>query len=197
MLPYGCIRNLILATNENDLLTRFVTSGDYSKGTVVPTSSPSMDIQVSSNFERYLYYLQKEDAEKTRLDMEFFAEKGVLNFSDMLDQIQLDFLSKSVSEKETTQTIQEFFRATDYILDPHTAVGINAAHSDERDMDEVPVVCLSTAHPAKFGEAVKNAIGRQPALPPVLEGLEEKEARCEVMDANVELVQDFIAKNAL
>jgi threonine synthase len=197
LLPPGCIRHLILGTNENDLLTRFVKNGDYSKGTVVATSSPSMDIQVSSNFERYLYYLHGEDPVKTRRDMEIFAAKGVLNFSEFRSRIQSDFLSTSVTEEETTQTIKEFFRANDYILDPHTAVGVNAAHSEKRDSAEVPVVCLATAHPAKFGEAVQRAIGRRPALPPALAGLADKEARCEIMDAEVEKIQDYIAQHAL
>jgi len=197
LLPPGCIRTLILATNENDLLTRFVTSGDYSKSTVVATSSPSMDIQVASNFERYLYYLHDRDTEKTRQDMDAFARDGKLDFSTMQEKIQADFAAQSADEKETAETIREFYEAHDYILDPHTAVGVHSARALGTGADNVPVVCLATAHPAKFGDAVARAIGRQPELPPALAGLQAKEARCEVMDANVEMVQDFIAQNAL
>ena len=197
LLPPGCIRTLILATNENDLLTRFVTSGDYSKGTVVATSSPSMDIQVASNFERYLYYLHDRDTEKTRQDMDAFARDGKLDFSTMQGKIQADFAAQSADEKETAETIREFYEAHDYILDPHTAVGVHSARALGTGADNVPVVCLATAHPAKFGDAVARAIGRQPELPPALAGLLDKETRCEVMDANVGMVQDFIAQNAL
>ena len=197
LLPAGCIRRLILATNENDLLTRFVTRGDYSKGTVVATSSPSMDIQVASNFERYLYYLHGRDAGKTRQDMEAFARDGKLDFSSMQETIRADFAAHSADEKETAETIREYYEAYDYILDPHTAVGVHCARALNAGTDMVPVVCLATAHPAKFGDAVARAIDRQPELPPGLAGLKDKEARCEVMDANVEMVQDFIAQNAL
>jgi threonine synthase len=197
LLPPGCLRRLILATNVNDLLTRFVTRGDYSKGTVVATSSPSMDIQVASNFERYLYYLHDRDAEKTRQDMEAFARDGKLDFSSMQEIIRADFAAHSTDEKETAETIREFYEAYDYILDPHTAVGVHSARALGAGAGNVPVVCLATAHPAKFGDAVARAIGRQPELPPGLAGLKDKEARCEVMDANVGMVQDFIAQNAL
>jgi threonine synthase len=197
LLPPGSIGKLILATNENDLLTRFVTRGDYSKGTVVATSSPSMDIQVASNFERYLYYLHDRDTEKTRQDMEAFARDGKLDFSTMQEKIQADFTAHSADEKETAETIRECYEAYDYILDPHTAVGVHCARALSAGPDMVPVVCLATAHPAKFGDAVARAIGRQPELPPGLAGLHDKKARCEVMDANVGMVQDFIAQNAL
>jgi threonine synthase len=197
MLPEGCIHSLILATNENDLLTRFVNHGDYSKGTVVPTSSPSMDIQISSNFERYLYYLHGENATKTRHDMETFAREGKLDFSDMLPMIQSDFLSKSVTELETIETISDFYRKYDYILDPHTAVGVNAALFLQTRSDDIPIICLATAHPAKFGEAVARAIGRPPDLPPPLAGLQDKQRRCEIMDANVMKVRQYITQHAL
>jgi threonine synthase len=197
MLPEGCIRSLILATNENDLLTRFVNRGDYSKGTVVPTSSPSMDIQISSNFERYLYFLHGENATKTRQDMETFAREGKLDFSDLLPMIQSDFLSKSVTEPETVETISDFYRKYDYILDPHTAVGVNAALFLSTRGDDIPIICLATAHPAKFGEAVTRAIGRPPDLPPPLAGLQDKQRRCEVMDANAMKVRQYITQHAL
>ena len=159
MLPEGCIRKLILATNENNLLTRFVNRGDYSVSKVVPTSSPSMDIQVASNFERYLFYLYDCDPDRTRKDFEQFAQSGRLSFGDdLLKTIQSDFASKSVSENETIETIKQFYREHDYLLDPHTAVGVNAAENCRSG--NIPVVCLATAHPAKFGSAVLKAIGR-------------------------------------
>jgi len=197
MLPPGCIRTLILATNENDLLARFVNQGDYAKGTVVATSSPSMDIQVASNFERYLYYLRDGDQRRTRQDMETFAIEGKLDFRAMRDKIRADFVAKSVNEIENTETIREFYRTHEYILDPHTAVGVKAARSLRAAGDAVPVVCLATAHPAKFGQAVANAIGHPPTLPDALSGLQDRKTRCEIVEAHVEKVRDFIAQNAL
>jgi threonine synthase len=196
LLPQGAIRNLILATNENNLLTRFVTRGDYSVSRVVATSSPSMDIQVASNFERYLYYLYDCDPDRTRKDLEQFAQSGKLRFDEnLLHTIQRDFVSKSVSEEETLNTIRKFYEAHDYLLDPHTAVGVNAAQ--ECSTAGVPVVCLATAHPAKFGAAVTKAIGKPPELPPGLKDLENKESRCEVLDPDVKAVQDYIVRHAL
>jgi len=196
LLPHGSIRKLILATNENNLLTRFITQGDYSISKVVATSSPSMDIQVASNFERYLYYLYGSDPEKTKKDFEQFAQSGKLNFSEnLLQVIQADFASKSVNQEETLTTIRQFHQEHDYLLDPHTAVGVNAAQ--ECRSENIPVVCLATAHPAKFGDAVLKAIGKAPELPPGLQGLEDMQSRCEVLDPDVKTVQDFIVRHAL
>ncbi len=196
LLPAGSIRKLILATNENNLLTRFVNQGDYSVSRVVATSSPSMDIQLASNFERYLYYLYNCDPDRTRADFEQFSRSGKLVFDkDMLRTIQADFASKSVSEQETLATIKQFHEEHDYLLDPHTAVGVNAARDCQSG--NIPVVCLATAHPAKFGDAVLRAIGRAPDLPPALEGLEDMESRCAVLDPDMKKVQEFIKRNAL
>ncbi len=196
LLPQGAIRRLILATNENNLLTRFVTRGDYSVSEVVATSSPSMDIQVASNFERYLYYLYGCDPVRTREDFGLFSKSGKLHFdADLLDKVQQDFASKSVTEAETLDTIRTFYKDHNYLLDPHTAVGVNAAQA--RTSNDIPVVCLATAHPAKFGAAVTRAIGKAPILPPGLDGLEDKESRCEVLDPDVRVVQEYIARHAL
>ncbi|OGR06862.1 MAG: threonine synthase [Deltaproteobacteria bacterium RIFOXYD12_FULL_50_9] len=196
LLPEGSIGQLVLATNENNLLTRFVNQGDYSVGTVVQTSSPSMDIQVASNFERYLYYLYNEDADQTRQAMESFGKSGRLAFSRALQvQVKKDFRSRSVSEGETIETIRSCHAKHGYVLDPHTAVGVCAGLACRQV--GVPMVCLSTAHPAKFGAAVQQAIGVQPQMPETLVGLERRPARCEVIDANVAAVRDFIEKHSI
>jgi threonine synthase len=196
LLPEGCIDKLILATNENDILARFVNQGDYSlAGPVRHTSSPSMDIQVASNFERYLYYLRDENPDRVREDMAAFSGTGRLDLSDQLDRVSRDFLSCSVSGQETLATIAEVDREENYLLDPHTAVGYRAARK-LCDPDR-PVICLATAHPAKFGEAVQKATGRQVQLPPALAGLADKESRCEVMDPDVGQVKEYIRKHAL
>ena len=194
LLP-GRIRHLVLATNENDLLTRFVANGEYSLGRVVQTYSPSMDIQVASNFERYLYYLYAEDAVRTQEAMRSFAQTGRLLFTEAeKKEIRQTFKAASVSQQQTLATIRDFYRETGYVLDPHTAVGVCAglAHLDR----EVPMVCLATAHPAKFGAAVQEAIGKPPEMPASLAGLEKKPTRCEVLDADVGQVKAFIERNA-
>lgn len=192
----GLIDRLILATNENDILYRFVTRGDYSVGKVVPTISPSMDIQVASNFERYLYYLLDEDTEKVARAMEEFKNTGKLTFDGaQLAMVREDFLSGFATQEETLETIRTFYQETGYILDPHTAVGVKVAFElfDER----YPTVCLATAHPAKFPEAVKRAIGKEPEKPEAIKALEGKERRYEVLPADVERVKEYITKHAI
>ncbi len=191
------INKLILATNENDLLARFINKGDYSKGIVVPTSSPSMDIQVASNFERYLYYLNDENHLKTEEDMEEFSRTSSLDFSDMLPSIAKDFTAKRVKESETIATIRKFYDSNGYLLDPHTAVGVNAALSYHNSGHDNPIVCLATAHPAKFGDAVAKAIGEDLVLPSALADLKEKHSRCLVIDADIAAIKDVIKQNAL
>jgi threonine synthase len=195
MLPEGMVRNLVLATNANDILARFVNNGDYSLGEVVATSSPSMDIQAASNFERYLFYLLDKEPARTKEAMADFAKTGRLDLHSYHDQIRRDFVAKSVSEEEVMETIADFSKQHGYILDPHTAVGVNAglAHRQQN----VPMICLATAHPAKFGSAVEKAIGRQPETPDALAGILEKESRCQLMDADVGQIKAFIKAHAI
>ena len=195
LLPRGCIHSLILATNANDILTRLVTAGDYSRGQVQATSSPSMDIQIASNFERYLYYLRGGDGSAVQQDMEDFAATGRLDLGALRRRVAEDFRSRSVSEEETLATINAFHQQYGYLLDPHTAVGVKAA-LELRDPAR-PVVCLATAHPAKFGEAVAQAIGNEPPLPPTLADLASRESRCAILDAELGAIRDFVAANAL
>lgn len=195
MLPAGTIRQLILATNDNDILARFVNKGDYSLGEVKMTSSPSMDIQAASNFERYLYYLVDSDPVRTRELMEEFGKNGKIDLSGHQDQIRRDFAATAVSGSEVIETIASFHREYDYILDPHTAVGVKAAQKFKTV--GVPMVCLATAHPAKFGETVAAAIGKPPQVPEALAGILDKPSRCEIMDADKTPIRDFVAKNAL
>jgi threonine synthase len=195
MLPAGTIRQLVLATNDNDILSRFINSGVYSLGEVKITSSPSMDIQAASNFERYLYYLVDSDAVRTRELMEEFSLNGKIDLSGYQDQIRRDFVAASISEIAVVETISSFHKTYDYILDPHTAIGVNAGQ--QHKTVGVPMVCLATAHPAKFGTVVEEAIGIPPHIPDSLIGIIDKPARCELMDADMKIIQDFVAKNAL
>jgi len=195
MLP-GRIRHLVLATNENNLLSRFVQHGDYSLDKVVQTSSPSMDIQVASNFERYLYFLYDRNADRTREAMAAFATSGSLRFSAAEQKkIQAAFLTASVNRQQTSEVIGDFYRRNDYVLDPHTAVGVGAGirHRDPA----VPMVCLATAHPAKFGDAVLAAIGRPPEMPESFRDLHGRETRCRVLDADVDQIREFVEQNAI
>ncbi len=195
MLPEGSIRQLILATNSNDILTRFVKEGDYSLGDVSITTSPSMDIQAASNFERYLYYLMDSETSRTKELMDQFATDGKIDLSNYLDIIKRDFAASAVSDTEVTETIADFYEKHDYILDPHTAVGVKAAEEHKRT--GVPIICLATAHPAKFGDAVQNALDRAPDSPSSLAGILVKESRCEIMEANSKVIAEYLKENAI
>ncbi len=190
------IRKLILATNENNILSRFVRDGDYSIGTVKETLSPSMDIQVASNFERYLFYLYDQDTGKVCEAMTNFSRTGRLAFEDEArERVAADFLALSVDKDQTIATIRDFHTATGYILDPHTAVGIKAGK--ELSGGESPIVCLATAHPAKFPEPVRRATGSEPGVPPSLDGIEKRERRCEVIDADTRKIKEYVAAKAI
>lgn len=194
MLPQGTIRHLVLATNENDILSRMVSAGDYSRDEVKTTSSPSMDIQAASNFERYLFYLMDNDPKKTKTLMEEFAAEGKINISDYLDQIQRDFETAAISEEEVQETIEKFYEQHQYQLDPHTAVGVKAALKHR--VAGVPIICLATAHPAKFPEVVKEATGVLPSAAS-LEGILKRESKCVTMNPDKSLLKNYIAENAL
>jgi threonine synthase len=190
------IRRLILASNANNILARFVNAGDYSIGAVHPTLSPSMDIQVASNFERYLFYLYGEDPARVCAAFAEFAETGRLVFSaEERRQISATFLAHDVDDAGILAEIRDFYATTGYILDPHTAVGVRAAHV--LPDDDSPVICLATAHPAKFPDAVHQAIGRNPQRPTSLDGLEERPRRCETIAAETAVIQEFVSRNAL
>ncbi|HEY5975245.1 MAG TPA: threonine synthase [Geobacteraceae bacterium] len=189
------IRKLILATNENNILARMVASGDYSIGQVVSTVSPSMDIQVASNFERYLYYLYDENPTRVCAALANFAETGSLHFTPAeVARVQEEFLSCSVNQAETLAAIADFHSTTGYLLDPHTAVGVRAAQTNA--ITDTVCVCLATAHPAKFGEAVARATGQEPPLPPALAGLDKLPSRCELMAADQQAIRDFVIAHA-
>ncbi len=190
------IRQLLLATNENNILTRMINNADYSIGSVVSTVSPSMDIQVASNFERYLYYLFDADPARVNASLAAFAANGRIDFSAAeMERVRQDFSSVSVNQQQTVATIASFKKESNYLLDPHTAVGVRAA-LDCATKGSVSV-CLATAHPAKFAEAVRLATGSEPLLPPELAGLESLPSRCLVMTASLEEIRTFVAANAI
>lgn len=189
------IRKLVLATNANDILTRFINAGDYSISQVNPTYSPSMDIQIASNFERYLFYLYDENPAMVRTIMATFQESGALQFPPPLrHRIGDDFIAAAVDNDRTVATIRNFHAETGYTLDPHTAVGVCAVK--ELQLTDTPVVCLATAHPAKFDQAVEKAIGSKPQRPSSLDGIEDRPARCSVISAEEAAIKAYVEKHA-
>ena len=190
------INRLILATNSNNILSRCVNSGDYSMADVHHSLSPSMDIQIASNFERYLYYLLDCNAEKVVQAMDGFNQNGNLDFSEEQKQkLKLDFASASIDDDETLATISYFYKKAGYILDPHTAVGI-AVGKKIRNPD-YPLVCLATAHPAKVGDAVKKATGIDPDLPAAFIGLLSRERKVVTLSADKEQIKNVISANCI
>ncbi len=188
-------RRFILATNANNILSRFVNGGDYSLADVHHSLSPSMDIQVASNFERYLYYLYDGDTAAVVAAMERFKKTGKLIFSaEQLTHIQKDFVAASINDQQTLDQISTFSKQTGYLLDPHTAVGVRAV--DEVG-DDVPHICLATAHPAKFPETIDKAVTDK--LPPVeaIEKLSSMRRRCERMTADLQKIKSYIAEKSL
>lgn len=181
------VERLILATNRNDILSRFVNSGVYEARSVHHTISPSMDIQVSSNFERYLYYLMDERPLRIRELMDTMSKTGCMEVSEARRrQVAALFQAQAVGETETLEQIRETYLDSGYILDPHTAVGVRAAKG------VAGAVCLATAHPAKFGDAVRQAIGVEAPPPASLQGLMERETRCELLSADVGVIKAYI-----
>ena len=195
MLPEGCISRLILATNGNDILSRFIENGDYSLKDVVITSSPSMDIQAASNFERYLFYLFDQEPGRVKEAMSCFKADGRLELSDYLGHIKRDFATTSVSEEEVLETIASFYKEHEYILDPHTAIGIRAAMNHRTQ--GVSTICLATAHPAKFGPTVEKAIAQPLALPRSLADVMTREGRYEIMAARQQEVMAYLNQHAI
>jgi threonine synthase len=188
------IAQLIVATNRNDILARFFASGRYSAGEVHPTISPSMDIQVASNFERLLFDLCDRDGEQVRRLMAGFAQRGELSVpADALGRGREMFDAASAGEEQTRATMAEVFRATGQLVDPHTAVGIRVGRQCRLDL-ATPLVCLATAHPAKFPEAVARATGATPSLPARFADLHQRAERFDVLPNDLRAVQNHIQR---
>ncbi|MCB2052694.1 MAG: threonine synthase [Geminicoccaceae bacterium] len=185
------IEKLIVATNRNDILARFFADGRYAAGTVHPTISPSMDIQVASNFERLLFDVHDRDGAATAAIMRAFARDRQLSVpSARLDELRDLFAARRVDEQETAHTIAGLAHEAGYVVDPHTAVGIAAARAAApRDR---PVVTLSTAHSAKFPDAVEAACGIRPELPARMSDLLQRPERSTACAAELSAIQRTI-----
>jgi threonine synthase len=188
------IDRLIVATNANDILHRALSAGDYSAGSVTPTDSPSMDIQVSSNFERLLFDLAARDGRVTAAEMHGFeATKTLAIPSGQRAAASQIFDSACIDADTMAQTIRWARDKCGQIIDPHTAIGLAAARAS---LSDTPVVTLATAHPAKFPDAVERASGVRPALPQRLQGLFDREERYATMAADLATVEAYIAERA-
>jgi threonine synthase len=189
------IRRLILASNENNILNRFISTGVYQCSEVVSTWSPSMDIQMASNFERYWYYLLHGNSEAVRQSFDQLRKTGAISISrEQLLQVQKDFATGFATNDETLTTIADFYQQTGYILDPHTAVGVKVARQSRREEgnNKSTYICLATAHPAKFPDAVHQAIGIYPPVPESLRDIEQRECRYEILPADMATVKSYI-----
>ena len=189
------IASLCIATNRNDILARFMADGVYQVHEVMPTVSPSMDIQVSSNFERLLFDLMGRDGAAVTALMSDLKTSGRFSVSEnVLTQARGLFSTGTVGEEETLAVIAQEWRETGVLVDPHTAVGIGAGRRHRQD--GVPLVHLATAHPAKFPEAVERATGVRPALPARLADLTTRAERFDVLANDLGAVEAYVSDRA-
>jgi threonine synthase len=186
------VEKLIVGSNTNDILDRFFRSGAMETNSVVPTLSPSMDIQVSSNFERLLFDLHDRDGDLVVDDMELFRSTGRFNVGrTQMERAERLFTSERLDDEGILATIADIYQRTGHVIDPHTAVGVNAAMKT-RVATGVPVVSLACAHPAKFPDAVERATGFRPALPPRLADLLDRKERSQTLPAELEALKSHI-----
>jgi threonine synthase len=191
------IERLIVATNVNDILHRALSTGDYSQGTVTPTAAPSMDIQVSSNFERLLFDLCGRDGKALAAQMAGFeASKAMQLTNRQREGAAALFSSARADPDDMSQAIRWAWENTGELLDPHTAIGLHAARAAALPR-EVPVVTLATAHPVKFRDAVERACGTRPTQPARIGDLFEREERLVELPGDYGAVADYVAAHAV
>ncbi|RJF85124.1 threonine synthase [Azospirillum cavernae] len=190
------IEKLVVGSNSNDILARFFASGTMAAAPVVPTFSPSMDIQISSNFERLLFDLLDRDGDAVTAALNAFRAEGKFVVTEaQLAKALTIFSGHRVDEDGTMATIAATWEESGYLLDPHTAVGVAAAKADPLD-PAIPMVVLATAHAAKFPDAVEKASGHRPPLPPRLSDLYEREERLTDLPNDLGVVQQFVVSHA-
>ncbi|WP_050526642.1 threonine synthase [Pseudorhodobacter aquimaris] len=183
------IEKLVIATNQNDILDRAIKQGEYRTDGVKPSISPSMDIQVSSNFERVLFDAYGRDGAAVSALMAELREGGFTISQGALEMLREQFASGRCSEDETRATIRRFFTETGEVLCPHSAVGVKVA---TEHLGEVPMITLATAHPAKFPDAVEEAMGSRPALPDRMADLFERDERVTRLPNDLAALQALI-----
>ena len=187
------IDKLIVATNKNDILHRAISDGDYSQKKVEETNTPSMDIQIASNFERLLYDVKNCNSEVTKDVMAEIKNNTYKIDKNDLDKIKKNFISEMLDENETVEMIRLINDNHQMVVDPHTAVGI-AAGKEKRSSEQIPLVCLGTAHPGKFPEAVIKATGKKPELPNQFHDLYERTEHYSVLPNDYDIVKSHIEK---
>jgi threonine synthase len=195
-LPVG---KLIVATNENDILHRFFSKGEYHRYDIMQSISPSMDICVSSNFERYLYHLTGDDATTLAQWMAAFESTGKLTITGKkLEEARKEFSSARADTSMTLETIKTYYDKHGYMLCPHSAVGVSAVHQikEQQQPDLVlrNTVCLATAHDAKFPDACRRAVDPLPSPPPQLAAVFTKDTRSSNCPNDAKVVQAFMEK---
>jgi len=189
------INKLILATNNNDILKRVIRTGIYKPSKVTHTVSPSMDIQVASNFERLIFDVNSCDSNKTKKLMNELKDTGEFRLSDNeLNEINKTFCSESLSEDETKLIIKQTYNDKKKIIDPHTAVALGVAKKISLDGN---IVVLSTAHPSKFSDVVVQETGLKPELPDSLQNILIKKEVCKELPKDLDEVQNYILDKVL
>ena len=185
------INKLIVATNQNDILDRAISKGRYEAGDVFETNSPSMDIQIASNFERLIYDLNDFDDVKTKNIMKEIKEEGkYILSSKILKKINRDFLSASLNEDEVLKVIKEVYEKYKIILDPHSAIAFGALkHKINLDGNNI---VLATAHPCKFPDAINNSIGIKPTLPEKLRYIMNEKENYDIIPNNIDFIKEHI-----
>jgi threonine synthase len=188
------VKRLVIATNLNDSLARALATGIYEPRGVIATSSPSMDIQLASNFERLLFELVGRDGARVRARMDELRANGAFHLKEgELAEMRALFAAHSIGEPETEMTIRGLFAETGAMIDPHTAVGLAAAQAERVD---TPMIVLSTAHAAKFPQAIERALGRLPEQPERLKARLGEDERVTVLPNDYASVARFIASHA-
>ena len=188
------IDQLVIATNSNDILTRALDTGGYEMSGAVATSSPSMDIQISSNFERLLFEASGRDSDLIKGYMASLAQSGSFVIAEnSLNAIRAEFVAGRASEEEVAKTINSVLQDSDYLLDPHSAVGV---HVSRQKAGNSPMVILATAHPAKFPDAVEDACGKRPTLPKKSKNLMRGQERFTVLKNDPTELQKFISSRS-
>jgi threonine synthase len=186
------VERFVIGSNRNDILSRLLASGTMEAAPVEPSLSPSMDIQVSSNFERLLFELCGRNGKTAARLMRAFRAHGTMALSPARwTRLKRQFAGAAASDDATLATIRDVWQGSGELIDPHTAVGLAAARTARRD-PAVPLIALACAHPAKFPDAVERATGRRPNLPARLADLFERPERVSVMPNDLRAVQDFI-----
>jgi threonine synthase len=191
------VARLIVATNENDILARALATGEYRPADVRPTQSPSMDIQVSSNFERLMFERLGRDAARVRGLMAALKQSGGFAIpEEALAAIRAEFDATRASEADCAAEMARAWRTSEILIDPHTAIGVHAARGALKRDPATPVIALATAHPAKFPDAVERATGVRPPLPPHLGDLLSRPERSTRLPNDARAVAGYLRAQA-